>query len=474
MASINFSGLVSGLDTEAIISATISAKRMQLINPLNKKIDQNSQQNNALNALNERILTLFNEMKNKISAVYGGIDKKVNISDPTAMNVTATSQAPVMNMSLEVNQLATSGGIAFTSRYADYSEPMFPTLSGTSDITFLLGAAVEPITVTVDDTTTLVDLNDLVTEASSGKIHGAIINVGTSSAPSYAFMVTTSSEGTELGSLDVVIPSEIAATNNLEYNPLDDTLKAKDAILTIAGIGTVIKSSNTISDLFPGVTIELQQTTTDPVTLSTTPDMQSTQDLVKGIVDKINDMILFSQQYSTMLTGTDANGESTLAFGALAQTRIDEQLISSIKSALSGVRSGATDSSVNILADLGITTKRDGTLEFKPSDFTDAFKADGEAGFMLIQNLIDKLGETGSVLDEYSKTTGIIAASVKSTESTIQSLQDSIAKWELLLENQETSMRMMFTRLESTMARLNSNSQALTSLFSTLDAQKKS
>lgn len=469
MPIINFAGLASGLDTEAIIAATLAAKRAQIISPLNKKIEQNTQQNNALNALNQKLLSLYSDLKTQTTAISGGIDKKVTVSDPVAVTATTNSTyTPVMSASFEINQLATTGGIAFTNRYPDIDTPLFPGLSGTSDITLLLGAAQDPITVTVDNTTTLSELNDLIATASSGKIQGSIVNVNTASSPSYAFMINTTVEGTDNGSLAIDIPLDIAATGNLTYNPSDTSLQAKDAILTLPGIGIVTRSSNTINDLFPGITLELKQTTTSPVTLSTAHDVSRAKELVQALVNKVNEIITFSSQYSNITTGKNDDGETTLSFGALSRTRVDEQVVSAIKFAFSSIHSDVPDSSVNILADLGITTKRDGTFEFNFSDFDSAFARDIDASFALVQTFVDSLGSAGSVLDEYSKSTGSILTSINSGNNLNKSLQERIDRLEQTLGDHENSMRMMFARLEVTMARLNSSSQSLSAIISSL------
>jgi flagellar hook-associated protein 2 len=468
---ISFSGLVTGMDTEAIISATIAARRAQLITPLNNKINFNEQQNSALNELNTKILNLFNSLKSKTSSFGGTVEKKVVTNNPDIATITANSSTPVMSAEFKVTQLASPGKIVFSNSFSDTNSPLFPSLTGDSQITISVGTGTDQqdFQITVNNTTTLAQLNNEIYSATNGAVHGTIINTGSSNAtPNYVFGLTSRENGIAKGSLALSLPPELTATSTLDYDATDTGLHAQDAKLILNGIGEITRSGNKITDLFPGVTIELQQKSDNLVQFSTAADSDSAKATIQNIVNQINEITSLSRNNNAITSTTDSKGKTTLIYAPLAKTRLDDQTISSIKSALSAVTSGTNNGSVRILADIGITTNRDGTLAFDTTVFDKAFSEDQTSTFSVMQNLIDDLGNTGSVLNEYSKFSGVILTNINSTSASNKTTLERIERLEQLLSEQETSLRLMFARLESITSKMKSTQSSLTSALSSL------
>src|SRR5690606_9914403 len=68
-----------------------------------------------------------------------------------------------------------------------------------------------------------------------------------------------------------------------------------DALLTMGSL-QITRSSNTVTDLIKGVTLELKQTTTGPVTVTTGRDDAKAVAAVKGLVDAVNKTITQLQE----------------------------------------------------------------------------------------------------------------------------------------------------------------------------------
>ena len=62
MANVSFSGMASGIDTDALIEATLDAKRSQRIKPLEDKISEAEDESSAINTLKEKLLSLKSEL----------------------------------------------------------------------------------------------------------------------------------------------------------------------------------------------------------------------------------------------------------------------------------------------------------------------------------------------------------------------------------------------------------------------------
>ena len=74
-SGVSFSGIASGIDTESLISATISAKRQTRITPLENKISEAEDETSAMEKLKDKYLDL-KELLSKFTTLQGGAIKK--------------------------------------------------------------------------------------------------------------------------------------------------------------------------------------------------------------------------------------------------------------------------------------------------------------------------------------------------------------------------------------------------------------
>ncbi len=477
---ISFSGLASGIDSSAIIEATIAARRAQLITPLTKKVTANNDQNDAITEINSKLLALFNSLKSKTSAFGSIATKKVDVVPANAANITAANNAPVMSAQFTVTQLATQGRITFNSKMSSNTEPLIPSLPGPDDTPELTikvslgnGENKQEWEIPINNTTSMQSLSKQINEITNGKITGTVINTGTSANPEYTLTIQGAEEGTDKGTIALEFPAEINSALGVDPSTLYTTYQAKDAIIELDGIGTITRSSNKITDVFPGITIELKEASSTPIKFTAETDLKDVKDTVKGIVDQINEIIKYSKENSTISQTTTSSGSTALVYSSLAKTRIDEELISSIKTKLQGITSGEEMGNVRILADLGITTNKDGTLSFNESKFEEAYKTNPTSAERLTQNLVDGLGNTGSILNEYSKFGGILLTNITTTESSNKQMQERIEQLEQLLSDQAMKMKLMFARLEQITSNMQSAQSALTSALASITSSSK-
>lgn len=146
--------------------------------------------------------------------------------------------------------------------------------------------------------------------------------------------------------------------------------EALDASLTVDGI-SVTRDSNEIDDLIPGMSLTLNQATTDgaaKVQASADPD------LALGIMETYVDM--FNQLKSLMneLTTRDAAAESDEA-GALSGNVAASSLKREFDSLLTRGFEGFGDAPV-YLSQMGVRTERDGRITLDETVFKDAFAED--------------------------------------------------------------------------------------------------
>lgn len=494
MPVINFSGLASGIDTNALIDATSQATRQRRIVPLQKEVTELTETNDVLKDLKNKLSVLQTKLKAFSALNGGGVSKQVTASNESVVTGTASNAAANNTYSVAVTQLARQSTVSFNATYASSSTALIPTINdGNTDaqrtltVTFGTGSNQVEKDFILTSTTTVAQFVTSFNEQFTGTASASIVNVGTSSAPSYKILVTSNNQGLEKGqvafSLDGAPDAALSTwTSNRE------TSQALNSQFTVSGIsGTIERSSNTINDLITGVTFSLQGTGSSTVQIAT--DTATTKAKVKEFVDAYNDVITLINENDQIQQSQSENGEITSTFLPLASTSLDNSLVLQLRTALSAVKSHSlTDEEadaaglrVRILSDIGITTSgrnedgaNDGTLVLAEdsSDGTynleSALLNESSSVSQLLQNLSEDLAGTGKLIDQYIGFNRLIDTSVNSNSSRIDGLNDEISDAEQFILDQESAMRQRFASLESLISRLQNQQAGLSSALAGL------
>jgi flagellar hook-associated protein 2 len=206
------------------------------------------------------------------------------------------------------------------------------------------------------------------------------------------------------------------------------------------------------------VTLSLQASGTATVTIA--DDASTTASSTQEFVDAFNEIVKFVAEND--LVTVEDGGQNAL-FGPLASTSLDEGLISSLRGSLSSA--SITGGLFNTLADLGISTERDGTLNFDSVKFQQAVGQDPESVRSIARNLGDTLASVGGTIAQYSGFNGLIDTLERSNQTQIDRYNDNIASLEKVLAQQENSLKSQYARLESVIGKMNSQQSALSGLL---------
>jgi flagellar hook-associated protein 2 len=291
----------------------------------------------------------------------------------------------------------------------------------------------------------------------SSTAEASIVNVGTDTQPSYRVVISSIYEGTAKGAITYT-------GGTSPTNVLVDA--ATDAVFSINGIsGTITRSTNSVSDVIPGVTLGLVAVGTSAV-LKVSEDAATTSSKISDFVDQFNSIIKFVTDNNTISrqeTGTSV----TNVFAPLASARVDDSGLSALKSAFSST-AASSGSAVRIFADLGITTQRDGTLLFDSVKFNGAISKEPSSVSLLLQQFADTASLTGGTIDLYTRFNGMFDTTMNGNKTQITSLNQQISDAEKAIERQADEMRARFARLESTMGKLQQQQQSLSSALAGL------
>lgn len=465
MPSITFAGLASGLDTTSLIQSILSTKRKQRISPLDSKISASTDTNETLTKLKE-LLGNLKSAADPLRTLNGSpLSKLATSSAENTLSASASSAATNGNYTVSVSSLAKNGTLSFDDRFSSTNSALASGIndassaaSRTVSISVGTGASTETTSIVLTSGTTLEDIASQFNSASN-KATASIVNVGSTSSPSYALVFNSSNQGTELGSVSASVGSEITANSRFASQTVN---QASDSQFTVSGItGTLTRSTNSISDVISGVTFDLRSTGTATVAVS--DDSAATTATLENFVEAYNDIVKFIKEQDAVTQSSERDGSSSNVFSPLAATAIDENILSSIRGAFSSA--SVSGRLINTLADLGITSNRDGTLSLDEDDLASAISEDSEGVRQITQRLGDTLSNTDGTIAQYTRFGGIIDSAVKNNTSLISQYNSQIAVIEKTLASEEQALNGRFSRLESLIGRLNGQQAALSGLF---------
>lgn len=162
---IRMSGLSSGLDTEAIVGALMSAQSLKKTKVEREKTKLEWKQTKWAE-LNTKLLKLYNEHVSKLQLQSSYMTKKTSVSDSAKASVTANNKAANGSYSLEIKNIATSQHLTGAKINADSVETKLTEIDPSllnKEITITNGDKTKKFAVTAD--TTIQDFTKALGEA---------------------------------------------------------------------------------------------------------------------------------------------------------------------------------------------------------------------------------------------------------------------------------------------------------------------
>jgi flagellar hook-associated protein 2 len=463
MALINFSGIASGIDSASLIQSLLDRERSVRIKPLQTSIGELQDTNSAFGELST-LLSNLQTAAGRFRELNGGaISRQALSSDESVASASASNSAANGNYTVTVNSLAKNATFSFDDRFATTTTVLqaginngAPAADRTVSVTTGTGAEAETVSVELTNTSTAADYVASY-NATATKSVAALVNVGTSASPSYAISISSLNEGTEEGQIsDPTVGAELAGVFGAFSRD-----QATDANFNVSGIsGSITRSSNSIADVISGVTLSLQDLGT--ATISVASDASETANTVQEFVDAFNEVVTFINE-NDLVTRQEDGGDVTNIFGPLAKTSVDNNVLTALRNALTS--SGISGQTVNVLADLGVTTERDGTLKFDSSILETALSNDPDGVRQITQNLGETLASVDGTIAQFTRFNGLIDQTENSNSTQISSYQNKIAEIEKTLSTREAQLTQQYARLESLIGQLNSQQSTLSSLL---------
>ena len=158
----------------------------------------------------------------------------------------------------------------------------------------------------------------------------------------------------------------LSSTPDLGFSTNSNILStAQNAVLSVNGIGSINRASNTVNDVVPGVSLGLIGTSS--ATITVTEDLSSLRTSIDNLVVSVND-------FNTILkTMEDPDSTDPDVGGALSKDSSFVNLLrKKVRAALLDKESATASGSMTTLRDLGLAYKLDGDIEINETLYSNA------------------------------------------------------------------------------------------------------
>lgn len=372
------------------------------------------------------------------------------------------------NVGVDINGAATTTDIA--TRLATASMGTGTTMSTSGSVVTVQAKTAGSVgnLIPMTNTNAAGSGTDGAIQLSGAKLSGGIpsysasvINTGTTAAPSWSLVLTGKGMGEVSAFSSVYTPTTPGDPKTLTFA---NTQTAKDAIIDIDGMTGLHRSTNVITDLVSGVTLNLVSAPTDKhaVSIGVTKDNSAIRTKVQAFITAYNDLASYVRSNSSYDTTTKKAGPLQ---GDMAVSSVSNALTSVLINSVQGL-----GGNYNSMSRVGIRTQADGTMSMDSAKFDTAMSVD----FKGVVDLFTKNLSTGTkgvaaqIIDKVdswmSPVSGLVATRKANIQSRITSLNAMVTQKESAVTLYEASLKVKFANMEQLVGVLKNQAGALSSI----------
>ncbi len=431
---------------------------------------QSTRDRNAVQARRDELdvrTSIYNDLKTKLKTLRdlakefgetGSLSpfaaKTVSVSDESVLKVTAGSAAASLSHSIHVDQLAHAHSV-LSNQYTRTGTDISAANTGTKTFSITVDGTQYDVSVNINSG----DTNDTVLTAVADAINAvtdieaiaspvkdtdttAKLSITSEKTGSTYKMTFTDTDGL-LASLGVT-NSAAATTSTGGYVYADLGGNELDSMLTVDGI-SIVRSSNTLSDVISGVTIELlasQDTADADVSATVSVDTEA-------ITTKMNEFLdAFNSAYSYLAAKVDVDPVSYVR-GDLAGDYPYLNLWKNMRTDIAGSVSGTTNGVFTALSQIGITSGETGNYSITDTSAFDDALNDNLSDVQDLFTASDGIaGRLEALLDNYVDVSGIIDTSKDAVNDKAELLDNRLDRLDRMQKLEEDRLIEQFGALQ--------------------------
>ena len=446
MSSFHVGGIVSGLDTETIISQLVAAASVPKT-VMQAKQTELQDRKDAYTELSSRLTDLQTALTDmdtdtEFRSVSG------SSTDSDVATATVDGDGVVGTYNLVVTSLAESDMQVSQDIFSASTDSVSST-SGTYSVTY----AGTTTNVSVDAGTSLEDLVKAVNDQVEG-VTAYLMDTG-----SGLKMVVA---GNDTGASNTVsISTDLTTLQNYDH-----ASTAADAALTINGVA-ITSADNTINGVVQGVTFNLQDTGTSKVKVGI--DVDKMVEKLQSFVTAYNSVITYVGSQSIVDTSLKLKGP-------FVGETVTSRLTTNMKSTVANEYTASTV--VEALSQIGFETLQTGKLKLNTSDLKDALQNNFDDVTAIFTDTDSVKGFNAAMqdmLDRYlDSTDGAVNNRIDALNDSIDSIDEDISNFDDKMSAYETRLRKGFTAMEIALGKLKDAQSTLSALLSTSSSSSSS
>ncbi|WBE24855.1 flagellar filament capping protein FliD [Denitrificimonas caeni] len=459
-------GIGSGLDIKNIVKAMVDAEVAPKASQLGRLEKTTEAKFSALGQLQSALGNFQTAMKdlNKMAL----FDNRTATSSNTALlSATAEKTALSGKYSVAVERLASSSKVTTAALDKDFKA------TEAGSLTVKLGGDDEsPVSVNIAEGASLIEIRDALNEQLKDK--GVTANIINNPSTGQSQLVLSGKEtgsGKDIivtgagGNLDalnvngsVMAQAAVAATDDSLFVPATaGALElAANAVFTIDGL-KLESASNTVENVIPDVSFTLKGKTEEnkPLTVTVGQDTKGVKDQLKKFVDSYNEFMEVSNKLTAV---TKVGDDKAPVVGGLVGDSTVRNLVNSMRNELSNV-SGNGD--IRVLADLGITTQKDGTLKIDDKKLDAALETNFDSVGQFFAGDNGLMSRMDNRIGGYTGKDGIIGSRQQSLDATRSDITKQKEKLTARAGQIEARLLKQFNAMDALVGQLNTTSQQL-------------
>lgn len=469
MSIVSSTGLGSGMDINGIVGQLIKAEGQPQFDAITKQETAAKARLSGLGSLKSALSSFQTAVRKlKDGSLYKATQAVSSKTD--IFTTTAGAGAVPGKHTVEVNRLATSLQTIVNAEYANTASAVTAT-GGSLNFSYQAGSTKTAFSVAIGAGATLTNVRDAINSAASNNgVTASIINVDSTVTPGTTIskLVLTSKDTGMANAFKLVVAGGDADLNKLDnsaqYSAAETNVDVNgnpmlNAWIKVDGLN-VRSNTNTISDVLPGVTLNLQSAAIGTmVNLDVSLD---TTTINKTITD-------FVTAYNSFHTTTNSLG----AYGGSASGATNGPLLgdSALRNITNSLRQNTTDpvtsatSNYNSLAMIGITIDKSGVMALDSTKLNKALESNLSAVSDVFASTNGVAVRLDNKLSVYLQSGGALDSRQTSLNKTLTSLGNQRTNVQLRLDTLQNGLQKQFIAMDLAVGQFKQTASFLTQKF---------
>jgi flagellar hook-associated protein 2 len=453
MAISSSLGIGSGMDINGIVSQLVSAEGQPQFNAITRQETAAKAMVSGLGSLKSALST-FQTAVQKLNDINLFKTTKAISGNESIVKISTSAGSIAGSHVMQVTQLAKAQSSIATAEFTGVTEVV-----GSGTMTFSVGTKT-PFSITIDaSNNTLAGIRDAINGAAGNNgVTASIINVNNATNTGTISKLVLTAKDTGLANGFSVAVTGDAGLSRLDTSvPANFTgVAAADAKILMDGEAAT-RSSNVITDVLPGVTLNLQSA----AALNTDVNLDISLDN-QAIKQTVTD---FVTAYNAMFDTADSLGKFAGTSGGSNGVLLGDSTLRIIKNDLRQLASGpvtSASSSYNTLKTIGIDISKDGVMTLDGAKLDQALAANLSSVSDVFSSADGVAARLKAKVAQYLQTGGPLDTRQTSLNKQLKALSDKRSTVQLHLDNVQKSLLKQFIAMDKAVGLFQSTGAFLT------------